>query len=112
MMVERIISGDDKVPFMPTNIYFNSPIVDSKAMDIELQRRRYQRNMARQLDQKIQIDKQSFQQLTNIQNAQIQKLGEIVKMNQYYINQKSGNGNIKLDKDIQEQKDEDYKIQS
>ena len=53
------------------NVFVNAPMVDVLDMKERLKRRRGQRTMIRNMEQKIQLDKQAFQQVTSIQNSQI-----------------------------------------
>jgi phosphate-selective porin len=65
------------------------------------------------MEQKIQVDKNAFQQVTTIQNGQIQKLAELVKMNNFYASRKGQyNYQTNYDKDISKQRDEDFKVQT
>ena len=51
--------------------------------------------MIKDLEEKIQLDKQAFQQITSIQNSEIQKLGEAVKIGNYYTMRKIMNAKEK-----------------
>ena len=90
-----------KNPLSEVNVFVNAPLVDVLDMKETLRRRRMQKDMIRNMEQKIQIDKSAFQQLTALQNGQIQKLSELVKMNNFYASRKGGqNHKTEYDKDI------------
>ena len=70
------------------HVHMELPTHDIKEMLKNLKQKEYERHMIKDFEDKLNIDKQIFQQISNKQNMEIQKLSEVIKMNNYYTMKK------------------------
>ena len=79
---------NEKKNYPDVHVHMEPSTFDLKDLQAKSEDRRAERNMVRDLEEKINIDKQAFQQVTSIQNDEIQQLSEAIKLNSYYTMRK------------------------
>ena len=78
----------EKANYPEVHVHMDPSTFDLKDLQAKSEDKRAQRNMLRDLEEKISLDKQAFQQISSIQNDEIQQLSEGIKMNSYYTMRK------------------------
>lgn len=86
----------EKKNYPDVHIHMDPSTFDLKDLQAKSEDRRAQTHMIRDLEEKINLDKQAFQQVASIQNDEIQQLSESVKMNSYYTMRKIMNSKENL----------------
>lgn len=106
--IENMHLRDEKKNYPEVHVRMEPSTFDLKDLQIKSEDKRAQRNMMRDLEEKLSLDKQAFQQVTSIQNDEIQQLSEAIKLNSYYtmrkiMNTKENSG--KNDNKLKDQKE-------
>lgn len=96
----------EKKNYPEVHVRMEPSTFDLKDLQIKSEDKRAQRNMLRDLEEKMSLDKQAFQQVTSIQNDEIQQLSEAIKLNSYYTMRKIINTKENLEKMATNRKEE------
>lgn len=78
----------EKKKYPEVHVHMEPSTFDLKELQAKSEDRRAQRNMIRDLEEKMSLDRQAFKQVTSIQNDEIQHLSEAIKLNSYYTMRK------------------------
>jgi len=100
----------EKKNYPEVHVHMEPSTFDLKDLESKSRDRRAQRNMIRDLEEKLSLDRQAFQQVTSIQNDEIQHLSEAIKLNSYYTMKKVINTKENKEKGSNEKTKEDKEM--
>lgn len=101
----------EKKNYPDVHVHMDPPTFDLKDLLTKNHDKRAKRNMIKDLEEKINLDKQAFQQITSIQNDEIQQLSEAVKLNNYYTMRKIMNTKENLEKKTKKKQENEMSLE-